>query len=1196
MYIEEITLDGFKSYATRVTVPNFDPFFNAITGLNGSGKSNILDAICFVLGITNLSQVRANSLQELVYKQGQAGVTKATVSIVFNNADKANGPVEYQHLDQITVTRQLVIGGRNKYLINGHVAQPTRVQNLFHSVSLNVNNPHFLIMQGRITKVLNMKPPEILGMLEEAAGTRMYETKKDAALRTLEKKQVKVQEIEKVMNEEILPACERLRREKGQYMEWQAANANADRLRRFCVAFRYVEAQRMEASGLEEIEKEREGVAELARLIADLDKEAREKEADMKELQAQKERQSGREVKDLAEAADNLSKKLVQLTTGRKNAGENLDAEKATCDQYRASISELAEETLAAKLAAATDARDAAAAAADAATAAIEAAQRELAGAEAGDGRDESNRSLQERVADAQTAQMAAEGEVQEANVRAKHLEKQLAEQRKALAAKEKEAGSLAQELKRERAAVDACQQRLAKLGFDKEAAAQLQATADTARVQVQRCKDHVDQLSSTLTSMDFQYRDPDRGFDRAAVKGVVARLVRVKDPATTTALEVAAGGKLYQVVVDTEATAKALLSRGQLRNRVTIIPLNKVSSRSASPAVQAAAAKIGRGKATIALELVGYDAELGAAMKYTFGNAFVCKDAATAKSLAFHKEVHTRCVTLEGDDFNPSGTLTGGSRSTGASLLTRLHELALAEEELAGHSETLAAAESRLKDMAAAAKEHSKLTQELELKRHALGLLEERIAGSESAQLAAAVAAAEADLTAAKDAAAAAKARKAEMAASAKELEKELANLGKEKDKRTKAAQAKLKAAKSGAETARGKLKTAAAALAEAAAEKDAAAEERAALETQLAAAEATVKELEAAAAKLDAEVADVRGRYEAAAAKLQERRDALVKCDHGIADLAKQRAVLERQSTDAAVDKKKLEHKLARMEKDARDSAGVCKQLETEYPWIGSEKRLFGRAGSDYDWTARDPQAAFAEYRQLEETLQGLSKTLNKKVMQMFDKAESEYRELSEKKRIVENDKEKIKKVIAELDEKKREALGKTWEKVNKDFGSIFSMLLPGTSAKLEPPEGGTFLDGLEVRVAFGDVWKESLTELSGGQRSLLALSLILAMLLFKPAPIYILDEVDAALDLSHTQNIGRMIKTHFPYSQFIVVSLKEGMFSNANVLFRTKFVDGVSTVTRTANDRKEGTAAERQKGAQRQNRPALTENMRA
>lgn len=77
-------------------------------------------------------------------------------------------------------------------------------------------------------------------------------------------------------------------------------------------------------------------------------------------------------------------------------------------------------------------------------------------------------------------------------------------------------------------------------------------------------------------------------------------------------------------------------------------------------------------------------------------------------------------------------------------------------------------------------------------------------------------------------------------------------------------------------------------------------------------------------------------------------------------------------------------------------------------------------------------------------------------------------------------------------------------------RDFGSIFSTLLPGTMAKLDPPEGSSFLDGLEVRVAFGSVWKQSLSELSGGQRSLLALSLILALLLFKPAPLYILDEV--------------------------------------------------------------------------------------
>ena len=107
MYIKEICLEGFKSYATRTVVPGFDPYFNAITGLNGSGKSNILDSICFVLGITNLQQVRASNLQELVYKQGQAGITKATVSVVFDNSDRSRSPLGYQDCPEITVTRQV---------------------------------------------------------------------------------------------------------------------------------------------------------------------------------------------------------------------------------------------------------------------------------------------------------------------------------------------------------------------------------------------------------------------------------------------------------------------------------------------------------------------------------------------------------------------------------------------------------------------------------------------------------------------------------------------------------------------------------------------------------------------------------------------------------------------------------------------------------------------------------------------------------------------------------------------------------------------------------------------------------------------------------------------------------------------------------------------------------------------------------
>lgn len=88
-----------------------------------------------------------------------------------------------------------MVGGKNKYFINSLVATHQKVASLFQSVSLNINNPHFLIMQGKITKVLNMKPQEILAMIEEAAGTRMFEERKEKALDTIAKKESKLTEI-----------------------------------------------------------------------------------------------------------------------------------------------------------------------------------------------------------------------------------------------------------------------------------------------------------------------------------------------------------------------------------------------------------------------------------------------------------------------------------------------------------------------------------------------------------------------------------------------------------------------------------------------------------------------------------------------------------------------------------------------------------------------------------------------------------------------------------------------------------------------------------------------------------------------------------------------------------------------------------------------------------------------------------------
>lgn len=86
---------------------------------------------------------------------------KATVSIIFDNSNAQQSPPGFEHYKEITITRQVIMGGKNKYMLNGSNIQHKRIQDLFCSIQLNVNNPHFLIMQGRITKVLNMKPAEV---------------------------------------------------------------------------------------------------------------------------------------------------------------------------------------------------------------------------------------------------------------------------------------------------------------------------------------------------------------------------------------------------------------------------------------------------------------------------------------------------------------------------------------------------------------------------------------------------------------------------------------------------------------------------------------------------------------------------------------------------------------------------------------------------------------------------------------------------------------------------------------------------------------------------------------------------------------------------------------------------------------------------------------------------------------------------
>ncbi|OCU00726.1 structural maintenance of chromosomes protein 2 isoform X1 [Xenopus laevis] len=1185
MHVKSIIIDGFKSYAQRTEINGFDPLFNAITGLNGSGKSNILDSICFLLGISNLTQVRASNLQDLVYKNGQAGITKATVSITFDNYDKKQSPLGFEAHDEITVTRQVVIGGRNKYLINGVNANNTRVQDLFCSVGLNVNNPHFLIMQGRITKVLNMKPPEILAMIEEAAGTRMYECKKIAAQKTIEKKEAKLKEIQTILEEEITPTIHKLKEERSSYLEYQKIMREIEHLSRLYVAYQFVCAEETKVRSAEELKEMQDSILKLQDTMAENERKVKELGKEIAELEKMRDQEVGGALRSLEEALSEAQRADTKVQSALDLKKQNMKAEEKKRKELVKSMEEDAK-VLTAKEKEVKKITDGLSSLQEASQKDVEAftsAQQHFNAVSAGLS---SNEDGEEATLAGQM--MACKNETSKAETEAKQAQMKLKHAQQELKTKQAEVKKMDGGYKKDNEAFEAVKKskeklevEMKKLNYEDGREEQLLEKRRGLSRDVNRLREAYESLMARFPNLQFEYKDPEKNWDSDRVKGLVASLISIKDVSTATALEVVAGGRLYNVVVDTEVTGKKLLEKGELKRRFTIIPLNKISARClGKDTVNVAKNLVGADNVNLALSLVGYESELQKAMEYVFGTTLVCDTMDNAKKVTFDKRIMTKTVTLGGDTFDPQGTLSGGARSQNASVLVRLQELKDVQDELKAKETELQEVEKELMTLKNTVERYRQLKQQWEMKSEEAELLQTKLQQSsyhkqqeELDSLKQTIEESEETLKNTKEVQ-----KKAEE--KFKVLEHKMKNAEAERERELKEAQQKLDTAKKKADASNKKMKEKQQEVDALVLELEELKREQTTYKQQIETVDEAMKAYQEQADSMASEVSKNKEAVKKAQDELAKQKEIIMGHDKEIKTKSSEAGKLRENNNDLQLKIKELEHNISKHKKDSADAAAKVAKMLNDYEWIASEKHLFGQANTAYDFKTNNPKEAGQRLHKLQEKKEKLGRNVNMRAMNMLTQAEERYNDLMKRKRIVENDKSKILTTIEELDQKKNEALNIAWQKVNKDFGSIFSTLLPGANAMLAPPEGQSVLDGLEFKVALGNTWKENLTELSGGQRSLVALSLILAMLLFKPAPIYILDEVDAALDLSHTQNIGQMLRTHFRHSQFIVVSLKDGMFNNANVLFKTKFVDGVSTVARFAQNQNGGSSAGQQR----------------
>ncbi|KJH44532.1 RecF/RecN/SMC protein [Dictyocaulus viviparus] len=600
---------------------------------------------------------------------------------------------------------------------------------------------------------------------------------------------------------------------------------------------------------------------------------------------------------------------------------------------------------------------------------------------------------------------------------------------------------------------------------------------------------------------------------------------------------------ELYNVVVKDKHTARLIVETG-LPHRRTFVPWTEVVPRHYHDINQRfrraqELAKRFKGESMmLALDLIEYDPVYTKVFELVFGGILICDTIHCAKEVVYDSQVKLRAVTARGDDLKPTGTMSGGAPDKRGPILLDLIDYTTFKSEIKWKQLEVEKLEKETAKHDKVRTRYCELKDKLGRASARLEALRDSFKDGPLQQLSEEIKMLEKDLPECD-------ALLREMTQQAKDLNdrinayeerkrNEQAFIEKAKvaaQKESNAAEKRLEQAKCDFEELSDSLTSTRGTLATM---KEQIAKE----EEVLSCSKKRVDEFNDQIKAIEERRKYAEKDYEAAVLELKKFEKELKDYDKGIK--------VQQDKVDNTNKKViKLKSKLSSLETDiekAKEDGVAFKQMAHQkaksHSWITDEKAHFGKKHTEYDFTGYTQEKASKDITDIKARKNELGKNLNTRAMGVLSQVEEQVLGLKQKKDQIAIDKRKLLDTIALLDIKKTQEIHKAYTQVNRDFGNIFSTLLPGASAKVEPPAGKTVEQGLEVKVAFNGKWKESLQELSGGQRSLVALSLVLAMLKFRPAPIYILDEVDAALDLSHTQNIGHMIKKHFTTSQRMCV----------------------------------------------------------
>ena len=1161
VYVKRLELSHFKSFGGTTQIPLL-PAFTVVSGPNGSGKSNILDALLFALGLASSKGMRAERLPDLVNNnQSNRGrsTVETSVTVTFDLEDEPAlaqvGSQENSKSAEWSVTRKLRVTKQDTYTstyyINGVPCTLTELHEQLNRLRIYPEG-YNVVLQGDVTSIISMNSRERREIIDELAGVTAFDRKIVQAKDTLD--EVKDREDRcRIVEKELITQRDRLSQDRLKAEKYQKLRAELQIKTQWEAVLVWRSLQQQQEQLIEQIQAGERTTANLTNQLATLTLEIEKATDELKQLntrvkvlgeeellalqsmlatQEAEQRQLEHRQRELEQASEHITSSikqkqleiqehqhsLEQLTQEQHIVQTPLASLRVECDEVRLALN---------------NAREAATAIAAASQAWVQqqtALNRQI---ETRLQTLEPQRTEQTQLRE-RNSQLASQ--IQEQNQLIHTLESEIADKKPIIAHIEALSIASATEIEFLAQSLAAAEQEL-----------QIQQETQKRLLQEQREKQRAgDKLEAQAQAIqETQGTYATKVILQSGLSGVCGLVVQLGgvEPRYQLALETAAGGRLGHLVVEDDSVAAAgiELLKQKRAGRATFLPLNKIQPPRLS---LTAAVRYANGFIDFAINLIECDRRYRDVFVYVFGNTVVFETLDKARGfLGQH-----RIVTLSGELLETSGAMTGGSNTqrsglhfgTGdatesdeaAQLKNRLQEISLILERCASSINLLSTKTKRLAQELIEAKANRRESQlQGEQLQKEIKSLTQRLEGTRSQVLQ----------------------TTQQLSHAAKRLEVLDQELPKQEATLQEYKRALAELEQAGAPSEWQQIQAIITSNEQQLQER----------EQTLRTAEQRLKDLENTAVRLKEKIQECRARSQEYSTQKTEKL-------HQVSDIRITLAAISSQIARMQAEFRQREQQLSQ-EKQKRDRAEQQlrerqlaqqqmewqQQKETEIQL--TRRQELGVLQTQLQTQVAElpsplPEVPQVNLEHLQQEMRSLSKRLqamepvNMLALEEYDRTTSRLEELTQKLVILEGERTELLLRIENFTTLRQRAFKEAFDAVNENFQSIFAILSEGDGyLQLDDPQDPNN-SGLNLVAHPKGKPIQRLASMSGGEKSLTALSFIFALQRYRPSPFYAFDEVDMFLDGANVERLARMIKQQAQQAQFIVVSLRRPMIESA------------------------------------------------